>query len=662
MKNFKQVVMLILWIGAVGASPAQEAISTELIVEEPLPPVLNLPLMDSVPETGNFFSAAHDWPPLPFNYLSTNSGVKVYSIAEAFGKTFGAPFYLIDDRAYVQAQEQSEKEELALQMLEAAARGEKLDRFTERTPEEPHVAYRGMVPTGTDLLLDLEDATNGVSSLTIYNPDWATNSPVWDVYGIAHLNDTNWTWLLRTEPGQTNVFAPMLSDAESYYRLGDTNDLDGDSLSDLFEQWVSHSDPQTNSSNGNGLLDGWMWTHFGHVMGSASDNTLAGDDYDADGVSNLDEQTAGTDPNTIQFTLSMGNQHFNTTSATGSFLVFNGVPSYWTVLVNNTNHDAAVWQPYDGSISFPIGPTNGEYEVEFGLKGRATNSEITWNGTVVTLDSTSPVLVITYPTNSTVAQPILQLRGYSTEPLATVEYGVTNTGTAPLNELGFVIGSEFDTNTLQFTTNFFQCYDIELTNGVNCLAVRVTDEAGNTTTTNFSITFDSAIATNIPAGLHLVWPTNGMSLSGSSFTLDGKLDDTGATVFATIISTNGSTNTIEGVVERDGKFWVDGLPLAAGTNQLTLNVTNSAGVGGVTNLTVIKSSVVLTLGAITGNLWGPHVQVAGTVSDPSQAVWVNGVKATVAGDGSWVADKVPTTPGGSAEFEIIAYEPGEPQP
>ena len=95
-------------------SYGQQQITPVRVSEEPpLPPPLDLPLLapEKVPESGNFFSAAHadSWPPLPFNYLATNADVLVYSLAEAFGKTSGLPFYLIDDRAYVQAKMEAEQ-------------------------------------------------------------------------------------------------------------------------------------------------------------------------------------------------------------------------------------------------------------------------------------------------------------------------------------------------------------------------------------------------------------------------------------------------------------------------------------------------------------------------------------------------------------------------
>ena len=58
--------------------------------------------------------------------------------------------------------------------------------------------------------------------------------------------------------------------------------------------------PMQSSSNadsdGDGIPDSWMLQHFGHLMGLASDNSRAQDDADGDGMTNLQEYLAGTDP------------------------------------------------------------------------------------------------------------------------------------------------------------------------------------------------------------------------------------------------------------------------------------------------------------------------------------------------------------------------------
>src|SRR5205807_1769097 len=92
----------------------------------------------------------------------------------------------------------------------------------------------------------------------------------------------------------------------------------------------------------------------------------------------------------------------------------------------------------------------------------------------------------------------------------------------------------------------------------------------------------------------LLWPQGGMRLSGDIFTLRGRVDDETATIAAQIVSAN-ATNGASALVERNGKFWAEDLPLAAGTNALTLTATDAAGNSSVTNLLVVKSDVGLTI-------------------------------------------------------------------
>jgi len=49
-------------------------------------------------------------------------------------------------------------------------------------------------------------------------------------------------------------------------------------------------------SDGDGIPDSWMLQIFGHPTGLASDHSRAQDDADGDGMTNLQEYRAGTDP------------------------------------------------------------------------------------------------------------------------------------------------------------------------------------------------------------------------------------------------------------------------------------------------------------------------------------------------------------------------------
>jgi hypothetical protein len=278
----------------------------------------------------------------------------------------------------------------------------------------------------------------------------------------------------------------------------------------------------------------------------------------------------------------------------------------------------------------------------------------TWGWYRVNLDLTPPLLVITNPASSNVMQPMIEVQGFCPEALARLTYDLSNAAGFFPNQQAIVLNRNYDTNTWEFTTNTFQAFDVALTNGDNVLTFHAADLAGNLTTTNFTFTLSYAARTNPPV-VQLYWPQDGTQISGNTFTVRGWVDDFTTSLQATILDTNGDTNTVSAIVERDGKFWAGNLPLAAGTNQLTLTAIDAAGNVTTTNITVTGSPVALTMNAVdSSQLWQFTANVGGNISDPTYSVWVNGVQGTNIGDGTWSADNVPINAGGTAVFQVRA--------
>ena len=136
---------------------------------------------------------------------------------------------------------------------------------------------------------------------------------------------------------------------------------------------------------------------------------------------------------------------------------------------------------------------------------------------------------------------------------------------------------------MSFTTNSFQAFDVPLTNGANVLTFHATDRNGNVTTTN--ITYTLNYSGKPPPAIQVFWPQNGDTVTGTTFTLRGSLNDFTASLTAQIVDASGDTNVIQGVVERNGLFWVENAPLADGLNYITLTVMDAV-TNVVTNLTV----------------------------------------------------------------------------
>ena len=617
----KAAVVLLATLTALTLCQAQEVNIEEL----PAPPPLNLPVVvpEQAPDVANFYSAGHEWAPLPYNPYEGLTNVPIYFLQAARTKA-GLPYLLFDDRMIVAA------EVLAEADAEAVARTQTQTRKSVRAePATPHTAERGLTPMTNDLQLDIEDATNGVVSLTILNPTSMTNEPVWDVWLATHFSGApdNWTWIARTSPGQTNLLVAMPSETEAYFRLGATNnDVDGD-----------------------GILDSWMSQNFGHVTAWASDHTLAANDFDFDGVNNYNEFLAGTDPNDISFTAHIGSGQTASPNPTATITVLSGVPSHMAVMVDGTNFNAPNWQAYTASPVIPLPNADGEHLVWVMLSGRVHATD--WQGFGVTLDRMAPALVITGPTNDTTSKPIVQVTGYSTDAVRSLSCTLSNAAGVQTNISALVTERDFGA----VTTNHFQCFDVELTSGVNALTVRVSDYAGNMRSTNLSVTFTTTNDNAAPV-LTLLWPTNGARLGANIFTLRARVDDETAGVRANVVSASGVTNEYFGTVERNGAVWVEEIKLEAGTNQLTLTAMDAAMNLSVTNFTVIRSGVNVTVQE-PGGLNNPFVTVSGAVSDGSYSVWVNGVHATVAGT-NWSAVNVPLPAGGSATINVVAIPPG----
>jgi hypothetical protein len=461
-------------------------------------------------------------------------------------------------------------------------------------------SFNGFVLDTNLLWLSVSNVTDGMVSLQLHR---ATNQ-IYGIYSAVSLTVPLADWTPVAELWPTNALAflvPATGDMRLYRAM----------------DWTGYTV--------NGLPAWWTFFWFGNLSKTATDldgqNNTLGYDY-----------TNGFDPNVISFVLNYTNQHVSAYGATVQAGIQSGTPSYYTVLVDSTNFSAANWLPYSSSnLAVNLGASEGWHQVGVGLRGAAANAHQTWQAIRLKLDLTPPLLTITNPIAGLIARPVIQLQGYSPESLASLYYDLTNANGLATHQPAIVLGQAYDTNTLEFTTNYFQCFDVPLTNGLNVITLHAADLAGNVTTTNFSYTLDYSSATN-PPDVQLIWPKAGTKISGDHFTWRGKVSDSTASVAAQIVDTNGVTNSISGQVGRDGDFRVRDIPLGGGTNNLFLTITDVAGNVSVTQIPVVKSSLILTITSA-----GLGQAVTGTISDTNYTIWVNGVKATNNLDGTWIA-------------------------
>lgn len=406
----------------------------------------------------------------------------------------------------------------------------------------------------------------------------------------------------------------------------------------------------------NGLGYDWEMEYFGQTGLSP---------YQPDGFGDnslLYDYQNGLDPNEIDFMAVMPNNYVNTNSANVTIVLQGGIPFYEAILVNDTNLTDAVWQSYTSSnIVVSLGATDGVYNVWIGLRGLPPTATAIWDKADIRFykDSIPPVITFTNPVGSVLAKPYVQLQGFANEPLSSISYDVSNAMGVVTSLSGTSLHQYFDTNIDEFTTNFFQCYDIALTNGLNTITARFTDRAGNTTTTNVNLTLDYSTAT--PPTLNLIWPQNGMQVGGNSFYLRGTISDETASVRAQVVDADNDTNVVCGIVERNGMFWAENLPLTNGANIITITATNAAGQTTTTNITITQSSVAFSI-QNPGSLYPPAwATIYGEIGDTNYTVSINGVQATILGqngDGNyaWQAVNVPPPPldSGTETFDAVA--------
>ena len=465
-------------------------------------------------------------------------------------------------------------------------------------------------PINTNLLwIQITNVANGLAYL---NLNMATDT-VYAIWGTTNLLTPFTNWQVFIEVWPTNGTTNLLSFTVNTY--------DNTNLFWRAEDWTG--------VYLNGLPEWWTWLNFGNLSEAASD-------LDSLGVNTLGyDFTNHLDPNIIDFTVGSTNQYADASDAPVQIDLAAGTPSYIAVLVDDSNPADASWTAYTSTnITANLGTTQGWHQVYVGLRGFSANAYQTWESTSLKLNLTPPLLVITNPTASVVTQPLIQLQGYSPEALASLTYDLTNAAGLVRNRQVLILGQYYDINTMELTTNYFQCFDVPLTNGVNTITLHATDMAGNVTTTNFSYNLDYSSATNPPV-VQLFWPQAGTQISGNSFTWRGQVNEPTAQVVAQTVDDNGNTNSVTGQVGRDGCFWISGLPLSSGTNNLSMTVTDAAGNITTTNISVLQSTLVLTITSA-----GLGQAVTGTISDTNlndYTIWVNGTKATNNGDGTWIA-------------------------
>lgn len=330
----------------------------------------------------------------------------------------------------------------------------------------------------------------------------------------------------------------------------------------------------------------------------------------------------------------------------------------------------AKWIPFKTNLIIDLGPGDGSRQVSFGYRYKGQTRCDRWEGSGVDVQSLVPFITVTYPRQTEISQPTILLKGYSSDPVRNIRYDVINQNSeiTSSNEQGFVNDQYYDQTLARYTTNYFTCYDVPLSPGTNIIVLRCDDYIGNSISTNFTYVLNLKEKKTSPI-ISVDWPKPEMRVTVGNLTVRGKLDD-GTESIVGEISAVGQTNTIKGAVEWSyhidgaGYFWIKNVPILQGPNALKLTATDAAGNSISTNLVLEGTEgPTITMDPVVpaDKLWQPYINITGEVSPANNNVWVNGVKAVVNPDGTWLAKNVPVlSPNvGTACFDLTSVPPNE---
>ncbi len=340
--------------------------------------------------------------------------------------------------------------------------------------------------------------------------------------------------------------------------------------------------------------------------------------------------------------------------------VVEGLTARLAVMIDSEETESAVWMPFTANFDVTgLGPGDGEHTIWVGFKEVADSSEESWLGLEVVIDTTSPTVTIESPTiNTALSVPVVQLDAWADEELADVTLELLQADGVLVPYQGIIHRTEYEPGTGEVSACRFRILDIDLLTGPNQVSFHATDLAGNVRELSWQWVLNPALDQTDPV-ITVLWPQDGEVIAGSSFTLRGTLDDA-TERFVASIEGGGQTIEVNGLVERNGRFWVEDLPLSDGENDITLTATDYKGNESVSTFTVLRSALDLSINAIDlsdpGVVWAT---VTGHVG-PNRQVVVNGVMAAVQPNGDWSAQDVPVDPGGVAGFHVDAIDTSVP--
>jgi hypothetical protein len=334
-------------------------------------------------------------------------------------------------------------------------------------------------------------------------------------------------------------------------------------------------------------------------------------------------------------------------------------PQQIKISVNPGSSGKEPWIPFSTNVQVDLGPSDGLKTVSISFKSSFTDgsSHGTSSDYKVYVNPAPNVFSITNPVQTFVTQPMIEIQGYTPWNIIDLKYAVLDqNGVTTSTGDGIVNNRYFEKALWDFTTNYFTLYDIQLNPGTNTIQLQASDRDGKLIKTNLVYVFSTQSVNSGPR-LTLDYPHNGDCTSGGPISIQGYSDDFTIKIVGIILTPRGEVIRQYGEVERNGRYWIDNVPLLEGRTYVTLIANNAAGYTTITNFSFRKSRYDLTIKSPPADeLWRLKVTLTGTSSyDRSNyTIVANGVKATVDASGNWKAENVPVPEGGVAIFNVKA--------
>jgi dipeptidyl aminopeptidase/acylaminoacyl peptidase len=200
----------------------------------------------------------------------------------------------------------------------------------------PSISGDGRFIAFRSFATNIRSGITNVPSLFVFDRMTGSNSL------LAAPSPNGWTSLATVSLVSSNGNSVAF---QSWNVAGITNDLNR--VQDVF---ALPQDSLVMDSDGDGIPDWWMLKYFGHATGWSSDLSLASDDADGDGLSNLQEWLIGTDPanptSVLALQISAGTVTSNTISLKWSAIPGKSYQVQYKDDLNEVN-----WTNYPGSVS-----------------------------------------------------------------------------------------------------------------------------------------------------------------------------------------------------------------------------------------------------------------------------------------------------------------------